>query len=284
LRAFLAKAVLPIPTGYLLVRSTSVPQEYLMEVSAARCVVVVPCYNEARRLQPDRFSEFLVEDPLIHFLFVNDGSKDETLSILEALRARHPDRVQVLDKKINGGKAEAVRSGMLQVMASEGTTVTGFWDADLATPLYVIPRLMAKLVEEPGLEMIFGSRVRLLGHAIHRQTVRHYLGRCFATAVSIVLGLPVYDTQCGAKLFRITPTLRAILAAPFLSRWIFDVEIIARFMAIHNKDGDYAFNVIYEHPLPRWEDVAGSKVRPTDFFVAFYELIKIRAAFRNATR
>jgi dolichyl-phosphate beta-glucosyltransferase len=253
-------------------------------LSTTGCVVVVPCYNEARRLQPDRFSEFLAEDQLIHFLFVNDGSKDETLSILEALRARHPDRVQVLDKKINGGKAEAVRSGMLQVMGSEGTAVTGFWDADLATPLYVIPRLMAKLVEEPGLEMIFGSRVRLLGHAIHRQTIRHYLGRCFATAVSIVLGLPVYDTQCGAKLFRITPTLRAILAAPFLSRWIFDVEIIARFMAIHNKDREYAFNVIYEHPLPRWDDVAGSKVRPTDFFVAFYELIKIRRAFRQVTR
>jgi dolichyl-phosphate beta-glucosyltransferase len=255
-----------------------------MEIPPVRCVVVVPCYNEARRLQPERFSEFLAEDSLIEFLFVNDGSKDATLSVLEVLRARHPDRVQILDKKINGGKAEAVRSGMLQAMASQSVTVTGFWDADLATPLYVIPRLLAKLVEEPGLEMVFGSRVRLLGHAIHRQTLRHYLGRCFATAVSIMLGLPVYDTQCGAKLFRITSTLRLILTAPFLSRWIFDVEIIERFMAIHNRDGDYAFNVIYEYPLPRWEDVAGSKVRPTDFFVAFYELLKIRKAFRIATR
>lgn len=255
-----------------------------MDSPAAGCVVVVPCYNEAGRLQPGRFSEFLAEDQQIHFLFVNDGSKDATLSILEALRARHPDRIEVLDQRVNGGKAEAVRSGMLYAIASGRNSVTGFWDADLATPLYVIPRLLAKLREEPALEMIFGSRVRLLGHAIHRKTIRHYLGRCFATAVSIVLGLPVYDTQCGAKLFRITPALRVILASPFLSRWIFDVEIIARFLAIHNKDGDYAFNAIYEHPLPRWEDVAGSKVRPTDFFVAFYELVKIRKAFRHATR
>jgi dolichyl-phosphate beta-glucosyltransferase len=255
-----------------------------MDSPTAGCVVVVPCYNEAARLQPDRFSAFLAEDQQVNFLFVNDGSKDSTLAVLEALRAKHPGRVEILDKPVNGGKAEAVRSGMLQAIASHRAVITGFWDADLATPLCVIPRLMVKLVEEPGLEMIFGSRVRLLGHAIHRQTIRHYLGRCFATAVSVVLGLPVYDTQCGAKLFRITPALSVILASPFLSRWIFDVEIIARFLAIHNKHGSYVFNAIYEHPLPRWEDVAGSKVRPTDFFVAFYELIKIRKAFLQATR
>ena len=250
----------------------------------AACMVVVPCYNEANRLQPARFSEFLEQDQDIHFLFVNDGSKDATLRVLEQLRASHPDRIHVLDKKINGGKAEAVRSGMLHAIASGHVAVTGFWDADLATPLEVIPRLMSKLEEVPARQMIFGSRVRLLGHAIHRKTIRHYLGRCFATAVSIVLGLPVYDTQCGAKLFRITPELGVILAAPFLSRWIFDVEIIARFLAVHNHDASYATDAIYEHPLPRWEDVAGSKVRSTDFFVAFYELLKIRNAFLRATR
>jgi dolichyl-phosphate beta-glucosyltransferase len=269
-------------TTYPYVSIQSIAQEELVTLSTTGCVVVVPCYNEALRLQSGRFLDFLAADQQINFLFVNDGSKDATLAILEALRLKHPDRIQILDKRVNGGKAEAVRSGMLHAIASEDVAITGFWDADLATPLYVIPRLMAKLTEEPHLQMIFGSRVRLLGHAIHRQTIRHYLGRCFATAVSIVLGLPVYDTQCGAKLFRITPALRVILASPFLSRWIFDVEIIARFLALHDKT--YAFNTIYEHPLPRWDDVAGSKVRPTDFFVAFYELIKIRKAFRHVMR
>jgi cellulose synthase/poly-beta-1,6-N-acetylglucosamine synthase-like glycosyltransferase len=70
---------------------------------AARCVVVVPCYNEAARLQPLRFSEFLAEERQVDFLFVNDGSRDATLSVLETLRAKHPDRIQVLDKQPNGG-------------------------------------------------------------------------------------------------------------------------------------------------------------------------------------
>jgi dolichyl-phosphate beta-glucosyltransferase len=251
---------------------------------AARCVVVVPCYNEAARLQPIRFSEFLSQDEQVDFLLVNDGSKDATLSVLETLRKKHPDRIRVLDKQPNGGKAEAVRAGMLAAIAGEAVAVTGFWDADLATPLNVIPQLLTKLMEDPSRQMIFGSRVRLLGHAIHRKPLRHYLGRCFATAVSIILALPIYDTQCGAKLFRVTPEFKTILASPFQSRWIFDVEIIARFMAIHNKDASFADQAIYENPLPRWEDVAGSKVGPLDFFTAFYELMRIRRTFQRTRR
>ena len=251
---------------------------------ATRCVVVVPCYNEAARLQPLLFSEFLAEEQQVDFLFVNDGSTDATLDVLDTLWKKHPDRIRVLDKQPNGGKAEAVRSGMLAAIALEGVAVTGFWDADLATPLNVIPQLLTRLIEDPDLEMIFGSRVRLLGHFIHRRALRHYLGRMFATAVSIILALPIYDTQCGAKLFRVTPVLKSILASPFQSRWIFDVEIIARFMALHNKDASFADRAIYENPLPRWEDVAGSKVGPLDFFIALYELIKIRRTFRRTTR
>ncbi len=248
------------------------------------CVVVVPCYNEAGRLQPELFSQFLAQDRLVNFLFVNDGSRDETLRVLELLRAKHPDRIGVLDKQPNGGKAEAVRSGMLAAIDRGQATITGYWDADLATPLEVIPQLLARLVGDPQLEMVFGSRVRLLGHAIHRKSIRHYLGRCFATCVSIVLGLPIYDTQCGAKLLRVTPALRSILASAFQSRWIFDVEIIARYLAFHNRDRSFALRAIYESPLPRWEDVAGSKVRPSDFLCRLYELLQIRRTFHRETR
>lgn len=125
------------------------------------------------------------------------------------------------------------------------------------------------------IDMVFGARVRLLGHHINRKPVRHYLGRCFATAVSSLLQLPVYDTQCGAKIFRITPVLHRALTKPFSSRWIFDVEIIARFLALHGKDRSYVSRAIYESPLATWHDVAGSKVSALDFFKALYELLGI---------
>ncbi len=244
----------------------------------ARAVVVIPCYNEATRLRTDAFAAFL-ESPAgagIDFIFVNDGSSDATLSVLDALRSRFADRIRVFDKQPNAGKAEAVRYGMLQAIAGGACEVTGFWDADLATPLEQIPDLAGVLLGTPGLTMVFGARVRLLGRQIHRQRARHYLGRCFATAASRVLRMQIYDTQCGAKLFRVTPELADVLARPFLSRWIFDVELLARFLARHGGDPAPVREMIYEYPLPAWSDVAGSKVHPLDFFKAFNELLQIR--------
>ena len=249
--------------------------------SAGRCVVVVPCYNEALRLKPELFSAFVERQKQVEFLFVNDGSSDDTLALLAKLRERDPERIHVLDKQPNAGKADALRVGMLHAIQLEGVAVTGFWDADLATPLRVIPDFLSKLEEEPAVEMVFGSCVRLLGHAIHRKPVRHYLGRCFATVVSLMLQMPVYDTQCGAKLFRVTPDLGKVLATPFQSKWIFDVEIIARFVALRGGDPQFASLAIYESPLPQWEDVGGSKVSPSDFLVAFWDLLKIRSAKRE---
>jgi dolichyl-phosphate beta-glucosyltransferase len=240
-----------------------------------RCTVVVPCYNEANRL--DAFGAFL-SGPLsrdIELLFVNDGSRDATLSVLQALRSQFPEKVRVLDKQPNAGKAEAVRHGMLHAIYSGGAEITGFWDADLATPLEQIPDLARMLVARPSLTMVFGARVRLLGRSIYRQPLRHYLGRCFATVASSALRLPIYDTQCGAKLFRITPELKTALAEPFQSRWIFDVELLARFQSLHKGYPELLKDQIYEYPLPEWTDVAGSKVASGDFFKAFGELLSI---------
>lgn len=241
------------------------------------CTVVVPCYNEARRFRMEAYEQFLFDarSSGIALLFVNDGSRDETLSIIEQLRAKFPERVSVLDQQPNRGKAEAVRNGMLHVIASGKARFTGFWDADLATPLAQIPDLLNFMISEQRLNLVFGARVRLLGHDIHRQPVRHYLGRFFATAVSLLLKMPIYDTQCGAKLFRITPELEQVLVQPFLSRWIFDVEILARFLTARGGDERSLEKEICEFPLPTWTDVAGSKVSPMDFFKAVGELATI---------
>lgn len=249
------------------------------EQGAATCTIVVPCYNEEQRLPVAKFHEFLVRRPRIRFLFVNDGSSDQTLGLLNRMREEYPDCIEVLDLAVNAGKAEAVRSGMLRAIASQQADFVGFWDADLATPLAAIPKMLNKLIRSSQLAMVFGARVRLLGREIQRKPLRHYLGRVFATVASLMLRLPVYDTQCGAKIFRVTPDLSKMLKDPFQSRWIFDVELLARFLAAHRGDRQRAHDAIYEYPLKRWSDVAGSKVHPADFAKAFYELMRIRARY-----
>lgn len=237
------------------------------------CAVVVPCFNEARRLQPDVFIEFLRQCPeTISLFFVDDGSTDETLDVLERLRLAAP-RVAILPKTPNAGKAEAVRYGMQHVLEHTDAPLVGFWDADLATPLPAILELACVLDQFPNIDIVFGSRVRLLGRRIERKVHRHYLGRVFATVVSNVLRLPIYDTQCGAKLFRRTPQFTTILRTRFVSRWIFDVEILARLIRVCGIE--YVKNSVYEYPLNEWCDVGGSKVRGVDFVKAAKDLARI---------
>ena len=244
-----------------------------------RCLVVVPCYDEADRLPGGEFLRFAGLEPRVHFLFVNDGSRDGTLPMLEALCAGNEPSLELLNKPVNAGKAEAVRDGMNAAMHANGRAYefVGFWDADLATPLEAIPHLLEKLRRDSNVQMVFGSRVRLLGRAIHRRNVRHYLGRLFATCASMTLGLPIYDTQCGAKIFRVTPALRAVLAEPFVSKWIFDVEIVARFLRLEGLE--FCCETIFEYPLHAWRDVGGSKVRPADFFRSISDLARIRRRY-----
>lgn len=241
--------------------------------------IVIPCYNEERRLSASAIDAFFAIQHSHRLLLVDDGSTDGTLVLLESLRQVHPERIAVLPLVENQGKAEAVRRGMLAALAPPEAAppdCVGFWDADLATPLEAIGAFTQVLDTRPELMMVFGARVGLLGRRIERSLKRHYLGRLFATAVSLVLKLPVYDTQCGAKLFRHTPAVAALFDEPFASRWIFDVELLARWQSLARSGAaPPAETCIYEYPLDTWRDVAGSKLRGRDMLRAAVELAAI---------
>ena len=222
-------------------------------------IVVVPCFNEARRLNSRAFTQFRSNGHWVEFLFVNDGSTDATLETLGQARCQSPDTIRVLDQQPNRGKAEAVRVGMLDALTTDADYV-GYWDADLATPLAELPRFLALLDDRPDVDVVLGSRVKLLGREIERHAWRHYLGRVFATLVSQLLRLGVYDTQCGAKVFRASDELRRALAEPFRTAWLFDVEILARLIAADPRGTTAVARRLYELPLDEWRDVPGSKL------------------------
>jgi len=244
-----------------------------------RASVVVPCYNEAARLDTELFRQYIAGNMQTRILFVDDGSTDGTASVLENIRAGLECRAEILRASENRGKAEAVRLGITHALNHFEQEVAGYWDADLATPLDSISRFLNLLDSRPDIEMVFGARVKLLGRYVVRRSTRHYLGRVFATVVSQMLRLPIYDTQCGAKLFRVTPNLRKVFAEAFISSWVFDVEIIARYLNLYGNDPVHLERVIFEYPLERWTDVAGSKVGPGDFLTALWDLIKIQRKY-----
>lgn len=240
-------------------------------------ILVIPCYNEGQRLDPAPWLGFLDAFPRFGLLFVDDGSTDNTAPVLEDLRSQRPQQVQVLSLEQNRGKAEAVRAGVLGALTTEPHSV-GYWDADLSTPLDAAPAFLAVLDEDDSVELVTGARVQLLGRTVERSALRHYVGRVFAAFASMALGLRVYDTQCGAKLFRVTVGTVGLFELPFLSRWAFDVELLARLGQQRNGAASLE-EAVYEFPLQSWIHASGSKVRPLDFPRSMWDLYRIHRRY-----
>jgi dolichyl-phosphate beta-glucosyltransferase len=241
-------------------------------VTSPELALVVPCYNEAARLDPEAFLHFVSTHPHVQLVMIDDGSVDATGEVLERLRAAAPGAVTTLRHSPRRGKAEAVRAGILAGIAGRAALV-GFFDADLSTPLRAVDDFLAVLRDRPVIEFVLGSRVMLMGRDIRRKAARHYLGRVFATAVSHALDLPVYDTQCGAKIIRVNDRTATLFATPFHSEWIFDVELIARYLRLPVAPGEPPRrDRLYELVLPAWHDKPGSKLRWYDFVRAMVDL------------
>lgn len=242
-------------------------------------MIVVPCFNEAVRISIPSFQKFAQSHPQVQFIMVNDGSSDATLNVLQRLKAEFPANFQILDLKRNVGKGEAVRQGCCLALEQDPLYL-GYWDADLAAPLEATEQFLDIFNRFPEIQIVIGSRLSLLGHDIDRNSWRNHLGRIFAWCAATILGVSIFDTQAGHKMFRVSDKLRKIFQIPFKSRWIFDVELLARWIGTRNRVCRLQANhSIYEFPLEIWRDVAGTKLKSTDFIRAFAELIMIGLSF-----
>jgi dolichyl-phosphate beta-glucosyltransferase len=114
-----------------------------------------------------------------------------------------------------------------------------------------------------------------------RHRLRSILSRCFAQAASRLLGVRVYDSQCGAKLFRAVPDVRTLFAERFRTNWVFDVELLARLARTEGKrDPAKLRRRVREIPLDAWHEKSGSKIKLRGFARAAWELLVLFWSYR----
>lgn len=247
----------------------------LADTSFKICIVI-PCYNEEKGLDKKAYFNFIDNHTNVLLYFVNDGSTDNTANILADFQKTYPNNVAVINCEKNVGKAEAIRTAVTECNNTYNFTYLAYLDADLATSLEECVSLTSYFND--SIQFVFGSRIMKVGSTIKRSQSRFLIGRIIATAISNILNLRVYDTQCGCKLF--TKELSKIaFKEPFISKWLFDVEIFNRLM-IHF-GVDQATNHMLEVPLKRWVDQGDSKVKLTYFFKLWIDLYKIKKVCKS---
>ncbi len=232
--------------------------------------IIIPCYNEEKGLVVQKYSQFLEENPAILICFVNDGSSDNTLSILEGLKSRFPKQVIVQSYIKNVGKAEAIRYGMHFCNENCHFDYIAYLDADLATSLEECLSMTIHLNDE--IRFVFGSRIKRIGAVIERNYFRFLAGRIIATSISYILKLDVYDTQCGCKIFS-KELAEVAFKDAFISKWLFDVEIFDRIIKFYGRKN--LLKKMLEVPLVKWIDAGDSKVKTSYFFKLWVDLYQI---------
>jgi dolichyl-phosphate beta-glucosyltransferase len=225
--------------------------------------VVIPCYNEAYRLEGDTFLAYAAMHPHISFLFVDDGSTDNTAAFLAQLKQKNEHQFNFITRKENLGKAASVREGVLKCLEWQDFNFIGYLDADLATPLTEMGWLLEHFEHFPALVLIFGSRKKTESNVIHRNRLRHAIGRVYAAFVTQTLRLNIYDTQCGAKIFRASQT-QVLFKDAFIDRWLFDVELFCRLKRAYGKNTRAMFR---EVTLREWTEKGHSRIRIVDLLM-----------------
>lgn len=228
-----------------------------------KTAIIIPCYNEAKRLNKQKILALSSEDNLTVYL-ANDGSTDNTLQIIESIAAINSENVIVLNYTQNVGKAGVIFKSANQILKLHQFDYIGYFDADFSTPASELQKMM-KALNTTNFSFIFGSRVKLLNTKINRKIYRHYIGRIIITLINFKFKLSVYDTQCGAKIFS-KEVLTEAFSKPFYTSWLFDVEV---FIRLQNKN---LLKNGKEFPLNEWTDVEGSKLNWKHFFKIFKEV------------
>ena len=221
--------------------------------------IIVPCYNEAKdilnksQIILEKMKSLFIESELI---LVNDGSKDDTKSVLEKIEG-----AKAIGYESNRGKGGAVKYG---IENASGDYVL-FMDADLSTDLSAVDTLIPLLGQY---DLIIGSRHHKDSKIpIKQPASRRFIGWWCRHIVNMVFHFHYTDTQCGFKAIKMEAA-KNIVSKQLVNGFAFDVEYL--YIAKLNKYSIKEIPVI-------WRDDRGSTVSPIKSSIRFFkDIFKIK--------
>ena len=182
--------------------------------------VVIPAYNEGRRILPtlQRVTEYLKTQAYTWtVLVVDDGSTDGTARVVEEFVSTHP--TTSLLSMPHAGKGWAVRTGMLYATGEHRFLC----DADLSMPIEQLDRFLPPQLTD--FDIAVGSREAPGARRFNEPYLRHFQGRMFNLYVRLLAVPGVNDTQCGFKCFR-DEVAQELFSLQRFPGWSFDVEVL----------------------------------------------------------
>lgn len=226
----------------------------------------------------EEFRNFLNSNSDSTLCFVNDASTDATEEVIHGLRDEFPNKIIALTNPSNMGKARSIQHGVSHCLEHNIAPNLAYLDADLATSLEECCSYLTYI--DQGKKFVFASRILKIGSVVERKFSRFLFGRIIATIISEILDIKVYDTQCGCKVF--TQEIAGVaFKDPFISKWLFDVELFSRQLHFYGKEK--ALAQMEEIPVKRWVDRGESKVKVSYFFKLWFDLFRIWRTHKKET-
>jgi glycosyltransferase involved in cell wall biosynthesis len=195
-----------------------------------KIALIIPCYNEASRLQFNQFEEFISSNKdTIDFYFMDDGSTDNTYNLLKSAFDKFSN-VSINTNILNLGKAEIIRNAILK-LETHDYKYYGFIDADLQIPLEQVFEL-EKYLDDKSFKLAITVRKFSLYDTV--KNPRNVLSVLFRYMASFILKSKprIRDTQCGCKIFS-REIVSIAFDQPFISSWLFDLEILLRLRNVY---------------------------------------------------
>lgn len=178
----------------------TVPSKNMLKANVLHrdCVgVIIPCYNTEERLLSKEFSELQFNELGYNLCFINEGSTDDTLILLQNLQKKYPEIIKVIDISDNSDKENAVCKGVNCLLNDSKFEYIGFLDADISADLLDYVDLV-KIIKNSDFKIVNGYRISKMKPGLTTNSARKIISATVNIIMQTVLNVPFAEQPTSA--------------------------------------------------------------------------------------